>query len=91
MTATVAGLGNAVRFIQTGAAAGTTLNALVSFPTPSSESGGTKTYVPRTVGTIATFQVQRQTTGFATTLPFIVTDGCGGWNSLAGGGASAGF
>lgn len=91
VTAITEGVGNAVRYIQTGAAAGTTINALVSFPTQSSEAAGTKTYVPQTVGTAATFQVQRQVAGFSTTLPFIVTDGCGTWNSLAGGGAGAGF
>ena len=63
----------------------------MSFPTQSSESGGTKTYVPQTVGAQAAFQVKRETAGAATTLPFIVTDGCGTWNSLAGGGPSAGF
>ena len=85
------GVGNAVRFVRTGAAAGTTLNALVSFPTPSSETAGATLYVPRTVGTTATFQVQRSVAGSPTTLPFIVTDGCGDWKSFVGGGTGAGF
>ena len=91
VAAVTQGVGNAVRYIQVGAAAGGSTNALVSFPTQPSQSGGTATYVPQTVGTAATFQVQRQTAGLPTTLPFIVTDGCGGWNSLAGGGPAAGF
>ena len=66
------GVGNAVRFIRTGAAAGTTVNAVPSFPTPSSDSDGTRTYVPRTVAVSSSFQVQRQTAGVSTTLPFIV-------------------
>jgi thermitase len=85
------GVGNAVRFIQAGAVAGTTLNALVSFPTPASESAGTKTYVPRTVGATAGFQMQRQTPASPSTLPFVVTDGCGTWKSFVGGGTAAGF
>lgn len=91
VTVTTTGVGNAVRFIQTGAVAGTTLNALVGFPTPSSEATGTKTYVPRTVGATAAFQVQREVGGSPTTLPFIVMDGCGPWQSFVGGGTGAGF
>jgi subtilisin family serine protease len=91
VVAATAGVGNAVRYIQTGAVAGVTKNALVSFPTQATESGGTKTYVPQTVSASATFQLQRETAGQPTTLPFIVTDGCGTWNSLSGGGAEAGF
>jgi thermitase len=89
--ASIAGVGNAVRFIQTGAAAGTTVNAIPSFPTPTSESAGTRTYVPQTVGVSSSFQVQRQTAGVGSTLPFMVTDGCGTWKSLIGGGPGAGF
>jgi len=91
VTTTTAGVGNAVRYIRTGAAAGQTINALASFPTQTSQDGATTTYVPQNVGASATFQVERQVPGFATTLPFVVTDGCGTWNSLAGGGAGAGF
>lgn len=91
VVASIAGVGNAVRFIRTGAAAGTTVNAVPSFPTPSSESDGTRTYVPQTVGVSSSFQVQRQTAGAGSTLPFIVTDGCGTWKSLTGGGPGAGF
>jgi thermitase len=91
VTAGVTGVGNAVRFIRSGAVAGPSLNALVIFPTPVSEAGGTKTYVPQTVGATAVFQVKRETPGVGSTLPFIVTDGCGNWTSFAGGGPSAGF
>jgi thermitase len=91
VTATVTGVGNAVRYVQTGTLAGQTINAVVSFPTQASQAGGTTTYVPANVGASATFQMDRQVPGLASTLPFIVTDGCGTWNSLAGGGAAAGF
>ena len=65
VTAIVTGVGNAVRYIQSGAAAGTTINALVSFPTQTSAAGGTTTYVPLNVGTSATFQVDRNEPGLA--------------------------
>jgi thermitase len=91
VVASTTGVGNAVRFIRTGAAAGTTVNAVPSFPTPTSEADGTRTYVPQTVGVLSSFQVQRQSAGTGSTLPFIVMDGCGTWKSLAGGGPGAGF
>jgi subtilisin family serine protease len=91
VAATGSGGTNVVRYIRTGTAAGTTRNALVTFPTPTWDSSGTQTYVPRMVGETASFQVRRQVAGSPTTLPFIVTDSCGDWKSFVGGGTRAGF
>ena len=40
-------------------------------------------------GTSFTFTVRRVTAGAATTVPFVVTDSCGAWPSLVGGGPNA--
>jgi hypothetical protein len=37
----------------------------------------------------ATFVLRRATVGQPTQLPFIVEDGCGGWNTFVGGGPAA--
>jgi hypothetical protein len=91
VTVTATSVGNAVRFVQTGSAAGTTVNAAPIFTSATSESSGTKTFVPQSVAVTTVFQVQRQSAGGYSTLPFMVTDGCGSWKSLAGGGPGAGF
>jgi hypothetical protein len=71
--------------------AGAPTNAAVSFPGPISDDGTTKTYVPPAASTTASFQVLRQASGQATTVPFVVTDHCGAWKSFVGGGPNAGF
>jgi thermitase len=88
---TASGVGNALRFVQVGGSAGAATNAAVTFPGPTSDAGGTTTYVPSTVATTVSFTVKRQTAGLPTTVPLAATDGCGTWKSFVGGGPSAGF
>jgi thermitase len=88
----VAGVGNAIRYVQVNGAGGASTNALLTFPaTTSSEWAGATNYVASKVGTTATFQVARQTAGQPTTVPLNVVDGCGTWPTFVGGGVAAGF
>jgi hypothetical protein len=94
VTVTVGGqeLGNRLVGLSFGSDARTpATNALIDLPgvatgrtTPStaSLSGTTGSY---------TFYVRRQSPGAPVTVPITVTDGCGAWQTLVGGGRSAGF
>jgi hypothetical protein len=94
VTVSVEGAGNVLRYVQVGGPSGTVNNAALSFPgTTSTAAASTNNglYVPTAAGTALTFQVTRTHPGEPTTVPFIVYDGCGAWQSFAGGGANAGF
>ncbi len=93
VTVSTEGGGNALRYVQVGGTSGAPANATLKFPgtVGSSEVTGKVLYIPMTVGTTLTFQVTRANAGEPATVPFTVYDGCGAWQSFAGGGASAGF
>jgi hypothetical protein len=54
---------------------------------PSTEGDFTATLPPDTE--VATFLVRRVQAGQAVTVPFVVYDACGGWETFVGGGAHA--
>jgi hypothetical protein len=68
---------------------GTLQNAQVTLNGETIANGQTVTLAAGT--TVQTFTVRRGTTGGTTTVPLTVTDNCGAWPSLVGGGAGAGF
>src|SRR5207244_1813161 len=87
VTVTASGAGNplqALRFSQTS-------NALIDIT--GGRTGSTGNFsLGLTPGTLSyTFFLRRATAGQAATAPFTVTDGCGEWPTLAGGGPSAPF
>lgn len=77
--------------IQFGSAVRPLVNAIVDVPGMASNitTGRIITLPSGTVQT--TFYVRRQSPGSATTVPLVVTDGCGSWETLVGGGSRAGF
>jgi hypothetical protein len=61
-----------------------TQNAVVDFDTQQNITGA-YTYTPQAGTTSLTFTIRRPSSG-ASTVPMIVTDGCGEWRTLAGAG-----
>ena len=66
--------------------------------TPSWTSGGgpsglraETTYTPSQPASRVQLSVRRATPGQATTVPIVVTDACGPWETIVGGGVGAGF
>jgi len=64
-------------------------NAKVTLNGQTIASGQTYTVPANSVG--VDFTVERVAAGQATTVPFVVVDGCGQWPTFVGGGAAAGF
>lgn len=60
-----------------------TQNAIVDFDSRQNVTGAF-THTLSTPATSLTFTIRRPGTGTATTVPMIVTDGCGDWRTLAG-------
>lgn len=93
------GVGNAIRYVQSGGAAGTATNANLIYPSSFSGSPniapttwqGAPTYVPAATSNSTMIHIERQTPGSTTTVPIKVQDVCGTWTTLVGGGTSAGF
>ncbi|MCC7372332.1 MAG: hypothetical protein IT306_28220 [Chloroflexi bacterium] len=66
---------------------GTSTNGTIQIGAQSGTGNFTYTVPPRT-GQV-TFYVGRQTAGVATSVPFMVVDVCGDWQSTVGGGPGA--
>jgi hypothetical protein len=66
-------------------------NTLLDLPDGRTGINGGLTLSFNQPSTSYTFWVRRGTSGQPTTLPMIVTDGCGPWETLVGGGTNAAF
>jgi hypothetical protein len=91
VTVAATGTNNTLSSIAFGNGARTPTNALLDLPDGRTGVTGTPTLTLANGSTQTTFFVRRQTAGQATTVPFVVTDGCGTWATFVGGGTSAGF
>jgi hypothetical protein len=91
VTVGVTDAANRLLGIAFGAGARQPTNALLDLPDGRVGMTGTPVYTPPVGATQATFHVRRATAGLATTVPMVVTDRCGTWETLAGGGVAAGF
>ena len=93
------GVGNAIRYVQSGGTAGAVTNANLIYPSSFSGSPnvaplqwqGAPTYVPAATSNTTMIHIVRQSPGSSTTVPIKVQDVCGTWTTLVGGGISAGF
>ena len=66
-------------------------NALIDLPgVGNGRSAPASVAVPGSPATY-TFYIRRESPGAAVTVPITVTDGCGAWNTIVGGGTGAGF
>jgi hypothetical protein len=91
VTVGVTDTANRLLRIAFGAGARQPTNALLDLPDGRVGVTGTPVYAPPDGATQATFHVRRAVAGLATTVPMVVTDGCGPWETFAGGGVAAGF
>jgi hypothetical protein len=64
------------------------LNALIDVLSTSGRTGGFTVSLPGGT-TQVLFTIRRAAQGAATTVPLIVTDSCGSWSTVVGGGPSA--
>jgi len=68
-----------------------TVDALIDIP--NGQQGSRGNFSQPVLGNVATYSffIRRETAGQAATARFRVVDGCGEWQTFAGGGANAGF
>lgn len=85
------GANNTIRSVRFGTDRHGLVNALVDLPNGQSGLSGPFTHMLNTPAPSFTFSVRRAQGGQATTVPMIVTDGCGAWETFVGGGTQAGF
>ena len=86
VTVLVSGASNRLVSLAFGNGPRTPTNALLDLPDGRVGLTGTPSWVAPNVTTNATFWVRRQVPGAAVTVPFIVNDLCGGWQTFVGGG-----
>lgn len=91
VTVSASGAGNALVSLSFGNSGTGPSNALLDLPDGRTGVTGTPTLTFSGNPSQTTFYVRRQTSGQPTTVPFVVTDGCGTWPTFVGGGTAAGF
>ena len=90
MTAT--GTGNLIRMLSVGTSTKPPVNAVVNVSGgPANVSTFTSSIIQPNVTATMQLTIRRAVAGQPTTVPLVVTDGCGSWETLVGGGTSAGF
>jgi uncharacterized repeat protein (TIGR01451 family) len=85
------GTNNRVQSVRFGNDSRAPINALVDLPDGRNGLSGGLTVSLSQPAPSYTFWVRRATAGEPTTVPLVVTDGCGNWDTFVGGGTSAGF
>jgi hypothetical protein len=92
VSATGQEVGNRLTGLQFGSDAGTpNTNALIDLPGVGNGHAAPETVAVPGAPATYTFYVRRQAPGAAVTVPVTVTDGCGPWRTIVGGGTGAGF
>jgi len=92
VTVTATGVGNAIRMLSIGTASKPPTNALVNVSGgPSNVSGVLSNIIPPDVSASMQLTVRRAVPGQPTTVPLVITGGCGSGETLVGGGSAAGF
>ena len=91
VTLAATGAGNAIRSVHLGAGGRAPSNAVVDVAGGPSGLRAETTYTPSQPASWVQLSVRRATPGQATTVPVVVTDACGTWETVVGVGASAGF
>ena len=91
MTIGETGASNAIRAVRLGAGGRSPSNAVVDIAGGPSGLRGEATYAPPAPTSQVRLTIRRETPGLATTVPLVVTDACGTWETVVGGGTGAGF
>ena len=85
------GTGNTIRSVRLGTATRPPVNAVVDVAGGPTVARGALEYAPNPPVSQLRLTIRRATPGQATTVPIVVTDACGTWETVVGGGVSAGF
>jgi uncharacterized repeat protein (TIGR01451 family) len=83
--------GNTVQSVRFGTNTRSPVHALVDLPDGRTGLSGAMTVQPNPGSASYTFWIRRDAAGQPTTVPLIVTNACGTWETFVGGGTGAGF